>query len=332
MRGSMKHRRPGNVKEKRHHGEAYGPVMAVILGVVMALLVAYVMLGRRSHKVPRDFVPRENDAIKENVAVSGAAHIEAVELKTQAGLAVTGSMQTTVQTVHPENQMPFDRMLLATQAGLAQLTDEWTGSLRIQINPMIGCDYGELDAIVSDMRDRGVERLIASIEPLDGDGVKAFAEKNVATTIPIGILTGGGTFDLPLPNFTEPVNAGLFICGDNSGSGKCRGKTPRTGSDFVADMMKSMETPPEALYYFAYMVLDSKAAFAFGQTNLEPEHYKKAAEFVANGRSGEDWNRGVEFASAMNKTLSGIAGQLVAGSWQINLQRFDRNCVGESSR
>ncbi|HQH28114.1 MAG TPA: hypothetical protein PLP17_12005 [Oligoflexia bacterium] len=144
--------------------------------------------------------------------------------------------------------------------------------LDIRILPAPRCGFGDLDLIQKDLRKPGTKSsLLITIEPL----LKDSTAPPITSTVSLGAVQTGTAAILDLSVATPPIQYGLFICSDASGSNRCSGKPPM---DFHAlmegymelDQLRSAgkrskeeldalytELAKDKVYYFAYLLAGS---------------------------------------------------------------------------
>lgn len=236
--------------------------------------------------------------------------------------------------LEPTGESPEEKILSAAMdAGMSfvPLDLKNGGIVKVSLLTQGGAEVGIVNGILSDIGERRLGRIIMSLEAIANDRKKnpltAGAASNSSPRLLLteGEITNGARLSFAVPPVSRPAQAGIFICGDQSGSGACLGKEPFTAKAILADRYTSFYNPagefvfPARIYYFAYVVLTPVGFFVMNQVGEGTESYSNIGKFLA-ALSVEDAGALTQVQSLNAKSQSQQPA-IVDGGLQIKLSR-----------
>jgi hypothetical protein len=314
--------------------------VAVLLVILIAVGVAYLIVQSRSRQ-RQDIVAGGGVAplIDLSLASSGDGEtkIETLGLVDEpvTDASTASPLETALEpALEPVAESPEEKILSAAMdAGMffVPLDLKNGGIIKVSLLTQGGAEVGIVNGILSDIGERRLGRVIMSLEAIANDRQKNPLTAGTASNssprqlLTEGEITNGARLSFAVPPISRPAQAGIFICGDQSGSGTCLGKEPFTAQGILADRYTSFYNPsgefvfPARIYYFAYVVLTPVGFFVMSQVSEGTESYSAIGKFLA-ALSVEDAGALTQ-VQALNAKSQSQQPAIVEGGLQIELSR-----------
>lgn len=314
--------------------------IAVLLVILIAVGVAFLIVQSRSRA---KILSRADSVSGSGVAPLTGLPLEAggegetkIETLGLVDESVTDALTASRSepALEPAAESPEDKILSAAlDAGMSfvRLNLKNGGILKVSLLTQGGAEVGIVNGIVRDIGERRLGRVIMSLEGIANDRQKNPLTAGTASSssprllLTEGEITKGARLSFAVPPVSRPAQAGIFICGDQSGSGTCIGKEPFTAQGILADRYTSFYNPagefvfPARIYYFAYVVLTPVGFFVMNQVGEGTESYSNIGKFLA-ALSVEDAGVLTQVQSLNAKSQSQQP-VIIEGGLQIQLSR-----------
>ena len=314
--------------------------IAVLLVILIAVGVAFLIVQSRSRSqllARPDFVAGSDVApltgLPLEAGVEGETRIETLGLVDEP-VTDASTASRLEPALEPTGESPEEKILSAAMdAGMSfvPLDLKNGGIMKVSLLTQGGAEVGIVNGILSDMSERRLGRVIMSLEGIANDRQKNPLTAGTASNssprqlLTEGEITNGARLSFSVPPVSRPAQAGIFICGDQSGSGTCLGKEPFTAQGILADRYTSFYNPagefvfPARIYYFAYVVLTPVGFFVMSQIGEGSESYSAIGKFLA-ALSVEDAGALTQ-VQALNAKSQSQQPAIVDGGLQIQLSR-----------
>lgn len=216
----------------------------------------------------------------------------------------------------------------ATTSSLAPSGKEFT--VRIGSNTSPGCSWGDLDLMNMELDASTKKSMIASIEPLSGEGA---AQTKAIENFD---LTKGFVAKFEIPQSKPSVYA-LYICKDSSGTGKCTGKelmkpnkliqsystTVGEKGKVLSEMKAKPPVPNDKIYYFGFLFVDGKGNLHVMKTEMQDADYKTLSSMLEkNGVKNADATVGI--VKARHLTIGSYQPTVGEDRLSVNLPRLNK--------
>lgn len=314
--------------------------IAVLLVILIAVGVAFLIVQSRSRSQSLsrpEFAGDSEVAPLTGLALEaggeGETRIETLGLVDEP--ATDASKPSTLESaLQPSLESPEEKILsAAVDAGMSfvPLDLKNGGIMKVSLLTQGGAEVGIVNGILSDIGERRLGRVIMSLEGIANDRQKnpltagAASKTSPRLLLTEGEITNGTRLSFAVPPVSRPAQAGIFICGDQSGSGTCLGKEPFTAKGILADRFTSYYNPagefvfPARIYYFSYVVLTPVGFFVMNQVGEGSESYGAIGKFLA-ALSVEDAGALTQ-VQALNAKSQSQQPVIVDGGLQIELSR-----------
>ena len=183
------------------------------------------------------------------------------------------------------------------------------------------CRGGDLDALMQDMQPGEKDGVLLTIEPLG----KSDAFKPIVKHVSAAELQSGFDASIKVPRTRGVIQAGIFICRDATGTGRCRNK-PAAAIDAILAGHQGPKSDKN--YYFQYLLIEPGQATVLDNTRMNARQYKRLKTYLrVRGAADGD---AVDQARALNNALGSLPLTLQNHEMQISMPRMDPQCKLQS--
>jgi hypothetical protein len=218
-----------------------------------------------------------------------------------------------------------------TEAVLFKTSGDYT--LKVGFDLKKGCYLGDLDAIEMDLSHSSSERVILTLESLEGDAKKFPPQVHALSRAVLSAGLVAAEFSIPAK--LEPLNLAVFICKDTANKNSCGSKAFSRPDEVVvknsAESLRGKYSAPDRFYFAQYLLWSGDGRVRYFKNIADNSKVILEASRALSSTSTKKTDVGAKFAAVSMRlgsfmpVLKSYPFEVNAGKFKFTLTKYDRS-------